>query len=119
MSTTDQTYTTTSSVSTRTPAFRSATESDRVLGVLIVRDLWIAQREASTQGPIELCPLLRQPLFVPERSPALDVLEQFQATGTHVAIIIDERGGHRSTRREFMARRWSVVARRVLCRHRR
>jgi putative hemolysin len=66
---------------------------DRILGLLYVRDLWIAQRDASTQGPMDLRSLLRQPLFVPERSPTLDVLEQFQTTGTHVAIIIDEHGG--------------------------
>lgn len=65
---------------------------DRILGLVTVRDLWIAQREAGP-GPIDLRPLLRQPLFVLDRSPALDVLEQFQTTGTHVAVIIDEHGG--------------------------
>lgn len=65
---------------------------DRILGLLTVRDLWIAQREAG-QASIDLRVLLRQPLFVPERSPALDVLAQFQTTGTHVAVIIDEHGG--------------------------
>lgn len=58
-----------------------------------VRDIWIAQREASAQAPVDLRSLVRQPLFVPDRSPALDVLEQFQNTGTHVAVIIDEHGG--------------------------
>jgi putative hemolysin len=65
---------------------------DRILGLLYLRDLWIAQRE-SAQASIELRSLLRQPLFVPERSPTLDVLQQFQTTGTHVAVIIDEHGG--------------------------
>jgi len=66
---------------------------DRIFGIVNVRDIWIAQREASAQTPMDLRSLVRQPLFVPDRSPALDVLEQFQTTGTHVAVIIDEHGG--------------------------
>ena len=37
--------------------------------------------------------MLRQPLFVPDRSTALHVLGQFQSTGTHLAIVVDEHGG--------------------------
>jgi putative hemolysin len=66
---------------------------DRILGVLSVRDLWSAQRETSVRSQPDLRSLLRQPLYVPERSPTLGVLEQFQTTGTHIAIIIDEHGG--------------------------
>jgi putative hemolysin len=66
---------------------------DRILGLLYVRDLWSAQSDTSAQAQLDIRSLLRQPLFVPERSPTLDVLEQFQTTGTHVAIIIDEHGG--------------------------
>jgi putative hemolysin len=66
---------------------------DRIIGIAYVRDIWIAEREAPGGAPPDLRSLIRQPLFVPERAPALDVLEQFQTTGTHVAIIIDEHGG--------------------------
>jgi putative hemolysin len=66
---------------------------DRLLGIAYVRDIWIAQREAAGRAPLDLRTLIRQPLLVPERSPALDVLEQFQTSGTHIAIIIDEHGG--------------------------
>jgi putative hemolysin len=66
---------------------------DRILGMVYVRDIWIAQHDATARGPMELRSLLRQPLFVPDRSPALDVLEQFQTSGIHVAVIIDEHGG--------------------------
>jgi putative hemolysin len=66
---------------------------DRILGIVNVRDMWIAQREAPGQAGVDLRLLVRQPLFVPDRTPALNVLEQFQQTGTHVAIIIDEHGG--------------------------
>jgi putative hemolysin len=66
---------------------------DRILGIVNVRDLWIAQRDRDPNAPFDLRVVIRQPLFVPERSPALDVLEQFQSTGVHVAIVIDEHGG--------------------------
>jgi putative hemolysin len=64
---------------------------DRILGVVSVRDIWIAQGGAA--DPVGLESLVQQPLFVPDRSPALEVLEQFQRTGTHIAIVIDEHGG--------------------------
>jgi putative hemolysin len=66
---------------------------DRVIGIVNVRDLWIAQQDISPGGPIDLRAMVRQPLFIPERSAALDVLEQFQRSGTHIAIVIDEHGG--------------------------
>jgi putative hemolysin len=66
---------------------------DRVIGIVNVRDLWIAQQGRSADAPVDLRAMVRQPLFIPERSAALDVLEQFQKTGTHIAIVIDEHGG--------------------------
>jgi putative hemolysin len=66
---------------------------DRILGIINLRDLWIGQRDASSQAPLDLRAMAREPLFVPDRSAALDVLERFQKTGTHIAIVIDEHGG--------------------------
>jgi putative hemolysin len=66
---------------------------DRVLGIVNVRDLWIAQQDTAPQASLDLRSVVRQPLFIPERSAALGVLEQFQKTGTHIAIVIDEHGG--------------------------
>lgn len=63
---------------------------DRIPGVVDVRDLWIAQHHTSYQERVDLRSLLRQPLFVPDRSRALDVLEQFQKTGSNLAIVIDD-----------------------------
>lgn len=65
---------------------------DQVLGIVTVRDLWTAESESANGRP-DLRAIARQPLLVPDRSVALDVLEQFQKTGVHVAIIIDEHGG--------------------------
>jgi putative hemolysin len=66
---------------------------DRILGILAIRDLWVAQRETPAPAAIDLRSLLRPPLFVPDRSPALAVLQQFQRSGTQVAVIVDEHGG--------------------------
>jgi putative hemolysin len=66
---------------------------DRILGIVTVRDRWMAEEGGGRGKPIDLRAIVRQPLFVPERSAALGVLEQFQSSGTHIAIVIDEHGG--------------------------
>ena len=71
--------------------FPVARESlDDVLGIILAKDL-LAQH---WQGqPLDLKPLLREPLFVPESMPALRLLELFKKKGTHVAMVLDEYGG--------------------------
>jgi putative hemolysin len=63
---------------------------DRVIGVVTLRDLW---RQAETGAPLDLRAAMTPPLFVPERSPVLRVLEQFRASGNHRAVVVDEYGG--------------------------
>jgi putative hemolysin len=41
---------------------------------------------------IDFAKMLQPPLYVPENTPALRVLEQFQRTGIHMALIMDEYG---------------------------
>jgi len=62
---------------------------DNILGLAHVTDL-IARSLA--QEPIDLASNLRQPLFVPERTTALKVLELFKQSGTHMALVVDEYG---------------------------
>lgn len=64
---------------------------DHVLGVVEVKDLWAA--ELRGQRVDDLRSLLRQPLFIPESTRALHVLEQFRQTGIHVALVVNEYGG--------------------------
>jgi CBS domain containing-hemolysin-like protein len=71
---------------------------DEVVGVLLAKDLLeilIRQPEALTRQdqPLELKPLLRDPLFVPETLGVDRLLQQMQATKTHLAVILDEYGG--------------------------
>jgi putative hemolysin len=63
---------------------------DELLGVVYVKDL--LSRSLMGQ-PVDLEASLRKPLFVPETKRALEVLELFQTTGIHIAIVIGEHGG--------------------------
>lgn len=62
---------------------------DDVLGVVHVTDVL----SSSLSGqPIDLMSMLRQPLFIPESTRAMRVLEMFKQSGTHVALVVDEYG---------------------------
>ena len=62
---------------------------DDVLGFVLVTNLLAA---CLSGEPFELTSSLGQPLFVPESTLGLKVLELFKQTGTHVALIVDEYG---------------------------
>ncbi|MEA5570297.1 hemolysin family protein [Calothrix sp. UHCC 0171] len=62
---------------------------DNVLGVLPVTDLLA---RSFTGQPIDLTVGLRQPVFVPESTRGLKVLEMFKQTITHMALVVDEYG---------------------------
>ena len=63
---------------------------DNVLGVLLTKDL--LENTLHDQN-IDLEPMIRPAVFVPESMPALKVLEKFKQTGLSVALVIDEYGG--------------------------
>ena len=62
---------------------------DNVLGLMHVPDL--LGRTLSGQ-PLDLTVSLRQPVFVPESTRGLKVLELFKQTGIHMALVVDEYG---------------------------
>jgi putative hemolysin len=62
---------------------------DNVLGIIHVNDL--LGRCLSNQT-LELTTTLRRPLYVPENTPGLRILELFKQSGTHIAIVVDEYG---------------------------
>ncbi len=62
---------------------------DNVLGIMPVTDL--LARSLSGE-PLDLTVSLRQPVFVPESTRGLRVLELFKQTGTHMALVVDEYG---------------------------
>lgn len=64
-------------------------ELDNVLGVLPVND--ILSRCLNSQ-PLDLSASLRRPLFVPESTRGLKILEMFKESGTHIVFVVDEYG---------------------------
>jgi putative hemolysin len=62
---------------------------DSVLGVLHVNDLLVRTLVGES---IDLATNLRQPLFIPESTRALSVLELFKQSSTHIAFVVDEYG---------------------------
>ncbi|HEY9695583.1 MAG TPA: hemolysin family protein [Oculatellaceae cyanobacterium] len=62
---------------------------DHALGVIHVTDL--LSRCLASQS-LDLTVSLRQPLYVPESTRGLKVLELFKQTGTHIALVVDEYG---------------------------
>ena len=63
---------------------------DDCLGIVRLKDLLATCLVGEAAN---LPQLLQTPLYVPESSRALKVLETFQASGTHIALITDEYGG--------------------------
>ena len=63
---------------------------DNVLGILKSKDLLEKQLAGE---PYNLIDLLEKPLFIPENTPAMRVLELEREHGVHEALVIDEYGG--------------------------
>jgi putative hemolysin len=63
---------------------------DNVIGFVHTRDLLLQRIEGAK---FDIRNVLRQPLFIPESTPALDVLESFRETGAEMGLIFDEYGG--------------------------
>jgi len=63
---------------------------DLIVGVLYVKDLLLYINESKSYKWINL---IRSPKFVPENKKLDDLLEEFQAEKTHIAIVVDEYGG--------------------------
>jgi putative hemolysin len=62
---------------------------DNVLGIIPVTDLLA---RSLRNEPLDLTLELRQPVFVPESTRGLKVLELFKQTVTHMALVVDEYG---------------------------
>lgn len=60
---------------------------DNVLGVVRVRDILPSVLGGKS---LDLRSFVLEPLFVPESTPALKLLDRFRASGVHIALVIDE-----------------------------
>lgn len=63
---------------------------DNVLGILNAKTLL---EKALAGNPFNIVDLLEKPLFIPENTPAVRVLELEKELGVHEALVIDEYGG--------------------------
>ena len=63
---------------------------DNVIGMVRAKDLLAASLAGS---PLDLKPLLRTPLFVPESMPAMKAIDVFKKHRLHSALVVDEHGG--------------------------
>lgn len=63
---------------------------DVVLGIVQSKDLLVS---SLCGEPTDLKAAMQRPLFVPETKPALEVIELFRESRTHIALVIDEYGG--------------------------
>jgi len=70
---------------------------DHVVGILYTKDLLrvVSERLRSgvpLQSPMDLRPILRQPMIVPESKPLSQVLEDARKHHSHLALVVDEFG---------------------------
>jgi CBS domain containing-hemolysin-like protein len=66
---------------------------DEVVGILHIKDMLqeLARGPKATHRPI--ADLLRPPFFVPESKAVDDLLQEFQRSRNHIAVVMDEFGG--------------------------
>jgi CBS domain containing-hemolysin-like protein len=76
---------------TRIPVFNKS--RDDIVGILYSKDLLPELAKGPDQPRKPLAELLRKPQFVPETKPVDDLIEFFQQTRTHIAVVLDEYGG--------------------------
>jgi putative hemolysin len=71
----------------RVPVFDGSL--DHVVGLLLARDLWKADRE----GVTALDQVVRAPIFVPESKPVEELIREMRLQRVKMAVVLDEFGG--------------------------
>jgi CBS domain containing-hemolysin-like protein len=71
----------------RVPVFQGSL--DHIVGILLARDLWNADRE----GASRIEGLLRPPFFAPASKPVEDLIPEMRRLRNKMAIVVDEFGG--------------------------
>jgi magnesium and cobalt transporter len=76
---------------TRIPIYGES--HDEIVGILHIKDILhdIGKAPSAKRRPI--AELLRQPFFVPETKPVDSLLQEFQHSRNHIAVVLDEFGG--------------------------
>ncbi|TVR66795.1 MAG: HlyC/CorC family transporter [Gemmatimonadales bacterium] len=71
----------------RLPVFDGSV--DRIVGILLARDLWQADREGAT----DIRAIIRPPFFAPAGKPVQDLLIEMRRQRSKMVIVLDEFGG--------------------------
>lgn len=66
---------------------------DDVVGVVHMKDIVRRVHDQPKAGSEKVSALMRQPMLVPDTKRVADMLREFQATRTHLAVLVDEYGG--------------------------
>ncbi len=75
----------------RIPMFNKS--PDDVVGILHAKDVLAEMVKADDSTRQPLAKLLRKPFFVPETKPVDELLQEFQRSRNHLAVVLDEFGG--------------------------
>lgn len=67
--------------------------TDKVVGILLARDLLKAFRERENYRSFNLRSVMREPFFIPGTKPIDDLLSEFKVRSAHMAMVLDEHGG--------------------------
>lgn len=76
---------------TRIPVYEET--RDNIIGILYVKDLLPYLAESQTESRPAWTSVLREPFFVPETKSVHDLMQEFQKTRNHLAVVLDEYGG--------------------------
>lgn len=66
---------------------------DNICGVVFAKDLLRFLADNNPNKTSELENIMREPLFIPESKPLMEVFKDLKRTKNHMAIVIDEYGG--------------------------
>lgn len=76
---------------TRVPVYEA--NRDDIVGILVTKDLLPELAKGPNEPAQPWTALLREAYFVPETKPVDVLLQEFQRTGNHLAVVLDEYGG--------------------------
>jgi CBS domain containing-hemolysin-like protein len=76
---------------TRFPVYNRS--PDDIVGILHAKDLLVELAKPDESHRLGWPQLLRKPFFVPETKPVDDLLQEFQRSRNHIAVVLDEYGG--------------------------
>jgi len=66
---------------------------DKIIGILYAKDILPFLKNNKTPKAFELTSIVRKVMFVPKTKRINELLREFQAKKTHIAIVVDEYGG--------------------------